>query len=314
MHRREAMASLIQREHRPFQFWREERGFTYDPIGMHIWMWYGARASFLLIRAPHSPGTLGGDLVRFTRDIPAELYDQDLEIIGNTVRPLTSDEVLGLPSHETDEEYEPDANVAAALDALPVVEADPTRHVTKICISKSEIDNLLLHRGSPYIVQLEGRTSDGLLVLRRHGHDITLLWPRKISTIKDILISIITAVESLHEAGAVHRDLTPQNVLRGEDGSIVLCDLECDLSSSSCRAPELWVQNPTYNPQSDVYALGTLIWKLCYLNNPRWFVFYELFPVPAPFEDIYQACLRINPDHRPTLRQLRQSLINIPED
>jgi hypothetical protein len=80
------------------------------PVGMHTELWYGARPVFLRILATSAPGTLGHNLVRMARDLPAALYGRDLEIDGDAVRSLAPSEVPPLfDENDDDEQYKPDA-------------------------------------------------------------------------------------------------------------------------------------------------------------------------------------------------------------
>jgi hypothetical protein len=286
MQRMEAAQEHVHRERRPFRFWREERALAYTPVTLDLEIWYGARPTFLCVRTRSGPGTLGNDILLFRRDLPGNLYGCDAEIDGDTVTRLCPSEVDPLPSEEDEEdeeEYVLEADVAPTIALLPIVTVNEEEHYVKTCYFKSEIENLQRCVGCPGVVQLLGRSSDGQLVLARHGTDLTHFWPTTIAKVKHVLLGVIDALDTLHARGIVHRDLMQRNILMDKKGVVVLCDLESQYSSVSCRAPELGIENPTYTVQSDVYALGTLMWCLCYRNNPRMLSFFELFPVPAPF-------------------------------
>jgi hypothetical protein len=62
--------------------------------------------------------------------------------------------------------------IAEELANLPVVIADPTQHFIKKPSYKSELHNLHLCKGSPYVVQLLGRTQAGELVFDRFPSDL----------------------------------------------------------------------------------------------------------------------------------------------
>jgi serine/threonine protein kinase len=157
------------------------------------------------------------------------------------------------------------------------VDVDADHHFVKTCYSGSEVANLQRCAGSPFTVQLLGRSSAGQLVFARHGRDVTRSWPCTVGDVKCLLLLDVRALAALHALGVIHRDLVAPNVLL-DDGFLVLCDLEGQLSSVGCRAPELWVEHPHYTPASDVFALGTLMWSVCFHNSPRMLVFYTLFP------------------------------------
>jgi serine/threonine-protein kinase len=80
------------------------------------------------------------------------------------------------------------------------------------------------------------------------------------------------AVSAVHAAGLLHRDIKAHNVMRAEDGRIVLMDFgagrELDADSSSdltgtplYLAPEVLAGGPA-TIQSDVYSLGVLLYHL----------------------------------------------------
>jgi len=87
--------------------------------------------------------------------------------------------------------------------------------------------------------------------------------------------TITGAVAALHEANVLHRDLKPANVLIDVDGRVYVCDfgLACTFSPSRYSgdatniagsplymAPEMF--DGEVSPQSDVYALGMLLFEV----------------------------------------------------
>jgi serine/threonine protein kinase len=73
-----------------------------------------------------------------------------------------------------------------------------------------------------------------------------------------------------------------------------------------CMAPEV-LGNDNFSTASDVYALGPLLWQLCYYNNPRSPYMLE-GTVPAPFGTIASACMKRNSVDRPTLKEVKAML------
>ena len=88
----------------------------------------------------------------------------------------------------------------------------------------------------------------------------------------DIGIELCGAVQAVHSAGLLHRDIKAHNVVRAEDGRVVLMDFgtgrELDDTSSSdlagtplYLAPEVLNGGPA-TVQSDIYSVGVLLHHL----------------------------------------------------
>ncbi len=96
------------------------------------------------------------------------------------------------------------------------------------------------------------------------------------------LTPLATALAELHEAGVVHVDVSPGNVLFTKDGRPVLVDLSSawlvddgwpqrSLGTSGFAAPEVVLGRPPV-PASDVWSLGALAWyaRTGGLTPPAW--------------------------------------------
>jgi len=90
-----------------------------------------------------------------------------------------------------------------------------------------------------------------------------------------VMKSVTSAVAALHEANIVHRDLKPGNILFDRDGGAHVCDfglaIQYDLTrpapgATSIGGSPLYMAPETFeghvSPQSDVYALGILLFEL----------------------------------------------------
>ncbi|ESK93100.1 cmgc family protein kinase [Moniliophthora roreri MCA 2997] len=299
--RRDQMSAIVWNT--DFRWWKQTSGpVITEPA--HTEFWYGNPPFYVSILNP-APGTLAGDLLTLSRDIPSAFYDQNVEINGDVVKILGSEEVKPLPDWEAMDSVRDDILPGPELTQLPIVTVDDTLHFVKTCRSKYEILNLLKCRGCPHVVQLLGRTEDGQLVFEKHPSDLMKVMALTAVDVKRRLLQVIDVMEALHTRGIVHRDVVARNFLITADDTLVACDLETDFASATCKAPELFVDNPTYTFESDVYGIGTLLWTLCYFNYPRLLSFYDTFPPPPPFEAVFFACLDPDVKRRPTLRELR---------
>ncbi|KAJ8024745.1 Serine/threonine-protein kinase Nek10 [Holothuria leucospilota] len=97
----------------------------------------------------------------------------------------------------------------------------------------------------------------------------------------NIFVQIVLALRYLHkEKGIVHRDLTPNNIMLGENDKVTITDFglarqkqpDCSKMTSvvgtilySC--PEL-VQNLPYSDKADVWAIGCILYQMCKLEPP----------------------------------------------
>jgi len=92
--------------------------------------------------------------------------------------------------------------------------------------------------------------------------------------------AVASALSAIHKAGIVHRDLTPQNLLRMPDGRVVVTDfgLATDAHDGastvhggtvSYMAPEL-LRGGHSSVASDVWALGVVMHEIVFGVKPRW--------------------------------------------
>ncbi|MEU8262209.1 protein kinase [Micromonospora sp. NPDC048999] len=179
----------------------------------------------------------------------------------------------------------------------------------------------------PYLVMelVEGHT----LADRLAGGP--LAWPEAIR----LAGQVAAALAAAHRIGVVHRDIKPGNVMLTETGAKVL-----DFGIATLAGPrhplagqtgELLMGTPAYfapermkpgppNPASDVYALGALLYRTLTGRAPlpvqTWQDVLDVQarqpPVPplhipglpADLAELTMACLRVDPDRRPSAAQL----------
>ncbi|MFW5845081.1 MAG: serine/threonine-protein kinase [Planctomycetota bacterium] len=139
---------------------------------------------------------------------------------------------------------------------------------------------------SPHIVRIYdyGIADDGALFFAMEyvpGIDLTQLMRREgrlqLVRARRILVQICYALEELHGAGLLHRDIKPDNVLlcriAGQTDVVKLIDLGLAVELKDAPdnelagtpgylAPELVVGDGRASPASDLYGLGCIAWYL----------------------------------------------------
>lgn len=144
-----------------------------------------------------------------------------------------------------------------------------------------------------------------------------------------LLREIALGLEAAHEAGLVHRDLKPTNILMTggavaprlkivdfgiahvSDAETPLTRTQEILGSPAYMAPEQIRRSRDVDPRADLYSLGVIAFWLLTGRKPfeggsRYEVMREHLEVPAPapepsseLDDLVQALLRKNPNERP---------------
>uniref|UniRef100_A0A0N5C9T0 non-specific serine/threonine protein kinase n=1 Tax=Strongyloides papillosus TaxID=174720 RepID=A0A0N5C9T0_STREA len=174
----------------------------------------------------------------------------------------------------------------------------------------------------------------------------------RLTEIFNIFEDVCRAVYALHTSNPpiIHRDLKIENILIDTSNAsqqrpiYVLCDfgsctrellspkiqgLNCVIeeidkcTTLSYRAPEmvdLYEEN-TIGVSSDIWALGVLLYKLCYFQLPfgesslaiqnGHFTFPENQQIPEPLKALISACLTTKCDLRPNIYQVTSLILEI---
>lgn len=92
------------------------------------------------------------------------------------------------------------------------------------------------------------------------------------------MAQILSALECIHEAGVIHRDLTPANCLLDINCDLRICDFGLAREEDNFmtdyvvmrwyRAPELLMQLPNYNSAVDMWAAGCILAQMLHDGKP----------------------------------------------
>lgn len=163
-----------------------------------------------------------------------------------------------------------------ALKLLPAGRA-PGAHAASSIIHEGQLLARVRH---PNVVTIYGAEQIGdqigLWMEFVRGHTLEQLLERRTvltaTEAVDIGLEVCRAVSAVHSAGLLHRDIKAHNVMRAEDGRILLMDfgtgreLSDDATSDLAGtplylAPEVLQEQPA-TVRSDLYSLGVLLYHL----------------------------------------------------
>ncbi|KAF9550485.1 hypothetical protein EC957_000159 [Mortierella hygrophila] len=121
----------------------------------------------------------------------------------------------------------------------------------------------------------------------------------------------------IHSLGIIHCDVKSPNVLLTKNLEVKLCDFgsartaadkQGSLGTEGWMAPEFLEDATTYSPESDIYALGIVMWEMASSGkspSTRSQVLREkLDDVPHEYHRIMKACWDEDPKRRPGSKEI----------
>jgi len=206
-------------------------------------------------------------------------------------------------------------------------EVAAARRVAPFCVA--QVLDVDLSASPPYIVT---EFVDGPTLLEA-VHDGG---PRSGPALHRLAVATATALAAIHEAGVVHRDFKPANVLLGEDGPRVIdfgIARTVDggntftggiVGTPSYMAPEQF-EDRAIGPASDVFAWGCVVafaangsspfggGSVAAVSNRILRAAPDLGELTGPLRDVVVACLAKDEAARPSMRDVLLWLLGRPD-
>ncbi len=157
-------------------------------------------------------------------------------------------------------------------------------------------------------------------------------------------VQLCSALEAAHAEQLVHRDIKPQNVLRGRSGQVKLADFGIARSLGGTRHTEIGTvlgtaaylapeqaRGEAVTAAADIYSLGVVLYELVTGRKPiEASTLSELIlkreqgaitppsqlaPVPPSLEAVVMRCLALPPEYRPaSAAELARDLVSSIDD
>lgn len=135
--------------------------------------------------------------------------------------------------------------------------------------------------------------------------------PLSAERIRDIFVTVLSALDYAHQRNVLHRDLKPHNILIMSDGQLLVSDfgLGRALDSKSLAltrtgqgrgtegyaAPEQWDDFAHVDQRADIYALGALLYEMTTRRNP---LIGDPTAAPHAYRRVIQRCRAHDPARR----------------
>jgi serine/threonine protein kinase len=152
-----------------------------------------------------------------------------------------------------------------------------------------------------------------------------------------IFLNLLEALEEIHNANIVHRDIKIENIMVSDDYKLKLVDfgfatqknglLSSYLGTPSYAAPELFLSNPYIGEYIDIFSLGvtlfvivtgTFPFKTAFINDDSYQYFYKNdylnfwlkkknLNLSISFMELFDSLCAFEPSQRPSISEIKNS-------
>ncbi|XP_028617175.1 putative sperm motility kinase W, partial [Grammomys surdaster] len=231
--------------------------------------------------------------------------------------------------------------------------------IKSVEITKKNIGTILSERATletlnhPYIIRLFQviTTSSHIHFLMEYAPGGSLFelikekGPLQEKEARKVFGQVVAAIKYCHNLGIIHRDISPENILRDAEGNVKLSDFGLaikwrpgSLLKQKCgrrgfEAPELVLEEPYDGRKTDVWSLGVTLYfvttgyypftgnTMKEMENKIIMGTYKIPPnFSAQLENLIHQLFTVSPEMRPSIEDIerhpwiRKCDINIPTD